>query len=143
MADRRNFKRAVRVEIAKRASVNGVPTCEWIESSEDRGFVGGIRCACIKGLDLHHKDQDALQVDKSRPLTANDGMLLCKPHHKIESAKQAPILAKVLAVEARHLGVRRPKQPFPKSAQTLRGPKRSHEDRQSLSPRRMYEKADT
>jgi hypothetical protein len=66
-------------------------------------------------------------------------MLLCKPHHKIESAKQAPILAKCLRVEARHLGARRPRQPFPKSTQTLKGPKRSHEGREPLSPRRMFE----
>jgi hypothetical protein len=93
---RREFSRAVRVEIAKRATrADGQIACE--------------KCGAIGlRLDLHHLEQDAMQIDKSRKLTAADGALWCKPCHDQESKAQAPILAKALAREAAHVGARKP-----------------------------------
>lgn len=107
MANRRNFLRPVRVEIVKRATrYDGQQACEQC---------GAVGCR----LEIHHVEMDAMVLDenkKSRKLTAADGKLLCEPCHDVESKKQAPVLAKVLRVEARHLGVRT------RSARKLKGP---------------------
>lgn len=95
---RRNFTRAVAVEIVKRACAkreDGQPSCECC---------GAIGCK----LEVHHKDMDAMQIDKSRKLTADDGELLCEPCHDPITSKQRKVLAKALAREARHVGVTRP-----------------------------------
>ena len=94
MSKRREFSKAVKVEIVKRATrENGETYCEAC----------GLPC---KLFEIHHLDMDAMQVDKSRKLTAADGKLLCIPCHDIETAKQAPVLAKARAREAAHVGVR-------------------------------------
>ena len=94
---RREFRRDVRVAILKRATVNGLPTCEAIDPP-------GVRCACTKGLALHHDTMDAFEIDKSRPLTVDDGRMLCKAHHDPITKGQRKALARVQAAEARHLG---------------------------------------
>ena len=88
MTKRRNFTRAVKVEILKRSMINGIPTCEEV--------TGGVRCACQKGLDVHHLKMDAMEVDKSAPLTAADGVLLCKAHHDPITKGQKGVLKKTL-----------------------------------------------
>lgn len=100
MSDRREFKRSVRVEIIKRA----------------KDTILGLACEkcgnAVKRFEIHHLEQDAMQTDKSRALVASDGLLVCLRCHKKLNAHQAPILAKVLAVEARHLGADKSKSPM-------------------------------
>jgi hypothetical protein len=95
MTDRRNFSLRVQVEIRQRATVAGVRYCEKCGDQAMRG-------------DVHHKKQDAMEIDKSRRLTAADGLYLCLWCHKIETKRQAAELALVLAREASHLGAKKP-----------------------------------
>lgn len=108
--NRQNFDKKTRVEIVKRAAdKHGIARCEFIEN--------GARCGSQKALEVHHVRQDALvtDIDKAkRKLTAADGLLLCHPHHKEESAIQATDLAKAIRVEARNLGADKPKRGFAK-----------------------------
>lgn len=121
---RREFSRATKVEIIKRATrPDGQPACE------NCGAIG-VR------LEVHHKDMDAIQIDKSRKLTAADGELLCEKCHDPITSKQRKILAKALAVEAAHIGASRPKGTI-----ANRPPvrvERAHEGRQSLPPKELY-----
>lgn len=101
--NRQPFSRPVRVEIMRRASVNGLPTCERVED--------GVRCACVKGLEIHHVRMDATVADAdkaARKLTAEDGELLCGLHHDVETKMQVSDLAKALRVEAAHLNAKAP-----------------------------------
>jgi hypothetical protein len=100
--------------------------------------LSGIRCGATKGLEVHHKNMDAMEIDKSRELTADDGLLLCIPCHKEVTKAQAPVLAKAKRREAKHLGAHRAKQPIPKGHSSLKGPPRKHEGRPELPPRRLY-----
>lgn len=108
---RREFTRAVYAQIVKRAlhPKHGI-CCEG--------------CGLVLGAKPYHVDHtiaDALQIDKSRKLTADDGKLLgvdcCHaPKTKIDVA----VIAEAKRREERHLGIKRPKQtirsaPFPKS----------------------------
>jgi hypothetical protein len=133
MANRRNFTRAVKIEIIKRSMVKGVPTCDEV--------VGALRCVCQKGLAVHHKKMDAMEVDKTRKLTAADGELLCKAHHDPITKEQKGVLKKTLAVEAAHLGAKRDKQPIPSDPHALKSRARpKHEGRTGLPPRPMFVK---
>lgn len=101
MTKRRNFTKAIRVEIIKRSTRDGVVYCE--------------RCGLpARRFDIHHREMDAMQTDKSRKLTAKDGELLCagKPEtcHSIETKAQMPILAKARDTEAYHLNAKPPSQ---------------------------------
>ena len=90
MSKRREFSRAVYVEIAKRATVNGVTRCE--------------KCGCaIARFEVHHTVEDALEVDKSAKLTAADGLLLCHPCHSELTRPFQTIIAKLKRVEAKHI----------------------------------------
>lgn len=116
---RRNFPRGARVAIVKRATRGSQIICERC----------GISCA---RFDIHHRVMDAMETDKSRKLTADDGELLCAGPdscHAKETAKQAPVLAKAKARESSHVGARvaktrKIKSPgFPKSDRPAREPK--------------------
>lgn len=92
MANRQNFSRAVKREIARRAvNAIGVPMCEHC-------FAVGVP------LELHHKAMDAMQTPekKRRRLTAADGEFLCRQCHRFETARQRVALAHVERVEANH-----------------------------------------
>jgi hypothetical protein len=110
---RREFTRAVAVEIAKRAlRPDGQMACE--------------KCGAIGGkLELHHLTLDAMETDKSRKLTSADGALWCRQCHDVETKAQAPILAQARAREASALNVRTgpvakiKSAGFAKSARTL------------------------
>lgn len=100
---RREFSRAVKVEIVKRATRDGVVYCE--------------ECGCIaKKWDIDHTNPDGLETDKSRKLTAEDGKLLCSGsrdtcHGRKTAEKDIPAIAEAKRREAAHLGVRdAPKQ---------------------------------
>jgi len=125
---RREFTQKVKVEIIKRCSwgirkIN--PHCEQCNQIAHK-------------FEIDHRDPDAMQIDKSRKLTAEDGWLLCIPCHNAKTKTDVANIAKAKRVEAKHLGARRPRQPMPKGAK-LRGPERAHEGRQSLPPRQIYE----
>jgi hypothetical protein len=112
--NRQNFDKKTRVEIIKRSTANGYPQCEYVLPIN----YPHIRCPETKGLEVHHNTKmDAMKsdADKARTkLTADDGLLLCKDHHKEESAIQAADLAKAIRVEARDLGADKPKRGFAK-----------------------------
>jgi hypothetical protein len=97
MANRQDFSRPVRIEIAKRSTrPDGQMECE-------RCHAVGVR------LELHHLNMDAWVSDErksKRKLTASDGAMWCAPCHKPETSKQRKQLARVDAAQARHLGVR-------------------------------------
>ena len=68
-------------------------------------------------------------------------MAICVPCHAEKTAKEdVPRIRKADRQTNAHAGARRPKQPM-RGGGSLKGPQRSHEDRESLSPRRMYEDA--
>ena len=93
MKKRREFTKPVAREINARATrPDGQRSCE---------VCGAIGIP----LEIHHVDMDAMQVDRSRKLTASDGKLLCVPCHDAETTKQIPALAKAIRVSDRHTGV--------------------------------------
>ncbi|KSV78961.1 hypothetical protein N182_18355 [Sinorhizobium sp. GL2] len=119
---RREFTKSVYIQIVKRAMLpNGEIACEG--------------CGLILGKKKYHVDHtiaDALQIDKSRKLTADDGKLLgvdcC---HKPKTADDVAVIAEAKRREANHLGVKRQTKPirspgFPKSEKAAsRSPKPS------------------
>ena len=60
---RREFDRKSRVAMVRRAMHLGMVHCE---------LCGMI----LKAWDFHHRDMDALQIDKTRKLTADDGLVV-------------------------------------------------------------------
>jgi len=94
--NRREFKKSVKVEIIKRAGLNHlVPNCENCGSSS-------------RQFEIDHRDPDAMQIDKSRKLTAEDGWLLCIPCHDAKTKIDVAGIAKAKRVEAKHLGAEKP-----------------------------------
>ena len=128
---RREFSTGVKIEIIKRAargrldSVSKFVRCEACEA------------LCGNKFQIDHRDPDALQVDKSRRLTAADGWLLCIPCHKEKTKDDVADIARAKRREAAHLGARRPKQPI-KGGGSLKGPERAHEKRTALPPKELY-----
>ena len=129
--NRRNFVRAVRVEIIKRATrPDGQPACE--------------RCGSIgRKLEIHHRVMDAMETDKSRKLTADDGEAICSKCHDPITSEQRKVLAKALAQEALALRVRaapaRPLRSAPMPTTERAAARRSREPRAALPPRQIYE----
>ncbi|WP_181172290.1 hypothetical protein [Mesorhizobium sp. B2-2-3] len=109
---RREFSTAVYAQIVHRATnAHGHVQCEG--------------CGLVLGKRPYHIDHtiaDALQIDKRRKLTADDGQLLgveCCHNPKTREV-DVPAIAQAKRREAKHLGIARPKQtihsaPFPKS----------------------------
>lgn len=125
---RREFTKTVYAQIVKRAlhPKHGI-CCEG--------------CGLVLGRKPYHIDHtipDALQVDKSRKLTVDDGKLLgvdcC---HKPKTVEDQGVIAKAKRNEAAYLGFKtKPSKPlrgapFPKST------KPKHE-RAQLPPRQLY-----
>lgn len=135
MANRQNFTRAVRNEIAERAkNALGIPHCEWC------GATGVKR-------QLHHLKQDAMksEEEKRKPLTAADGVLICQEIcHKQESAEQAIVFNKNERIREKHNGVERRNLssiPAPPSAKEKRAALPPSEKITALPRRRFYEDA--
>jgi hypothetical protein len=105
LSKRRNFTRAVRVEIVKRSTKphNGGLAV----------FCENCRLPVLGRFEIDHRDPDAMQIDKSKPLTAADGWLLCLPCHKEKTKKDRRDIGKAKRREAEHLGVKRDKPPIP------------------------------
>lgn len=95
MTKRREFDARTKLAITKRATINGIVRCE--------------ECHCaIARWEIHHLKEDALEVDKSGKLTAEDGKLLCVPCHKEATKAFAPVIAKCRRVEAKAANIRKP-----------------------------------
>ncbi|MGF6157818.1 hypothetical protein M2267_003077 [Ensifer sp. KUDG1] len=132
MAKRREFSKAVYVQIVKRAMhpKHGI-VCEG--------------CGLVLGKKAWHVDHtiaDALQIDKSRKLTADDGKLLgVECCHKPKTAEDVAVIAEAKRREEKHLGIKRPKQSiksagFPKSEKAAR-----RSPKQDLPYRPLYRPA--
>lgn len=98
-AKRREFPKAIKVAIIKRATLNGVICCE--------------QCGLpAKRFEIDHTVAEELQIDKTKRLTAADGRLLCGGPggcHTIKTAKyDAPAIATARKREAKHLGASPP-----------------------------------
>lgn len=119
MANRREFDKRTQVAIIKRATAGGQVLCE--------------RCnALCRRWEIHHIEQDAMQTNKSAKLTPCDGVLLCKPCHDVVTKAQAPVLAKVLRIEAAHLGAKRIKAKIPSRPRAARERKLTFVDMGSM-----------
>ncbi len=136
MGNRREFTKAVYAQIVKRAmQENGEIACEG--------------CGLILGKKPYHVDHtiaDALQVDKSRKLTADDGKLLgVECCHKTKTAKDVEIISKAKRNEANHLGMKAPpvkkiQSPgFPTSEKAAR--RQPKDFLPPLQPRQLYREA--
>lgn len=98
---RREFTPTVYAQIVKRAmQPSGEIACEG--------------CGLILGRKPYHVDHtvpDALQVDKSKRLTADDGKLLgVECCHKPKTVDDVAVISKAKRNEARNLGIKRAKQ---------------------------------
>jgi hypothetical protein len=128
MSDRREFSAREAFAIVRRATdAAGVTRCE--------------RCGGVAvGGEVHHVDMDAMQIDKSRKLTAAGGLFLCKPCHKEETAKQAPILAKAKRLERANYGVRTaPSRALQSAGFMVSERTAKREPKPGLPPRKLYE----
>ena len=91
MTKRRNFPDSVKIACVYRATrKNGCVYCEAC----------GNPC---KRFEIHHILSDR---EGGKPILSN-AILLCEPCHDVESARQAPIWAKLRGQEAKHLGLRK------------------------------------
>jgi hypothetical protein len=118
---RREFSKPIKVEILTRCKV---PT--------------GFRCeacgAVVATGHIDHIDPDALQVDKSEKLTADDGQFLCLPCHSIKTKDDVKHISKAKRIEAKHLGASKPKGTI-----KSRVFERKHRTpKPSLPPRELY-----
>ena len=106
MAARREFTRSQKAAIVLRAT-------------DERGVVACEGCGLKLGkkpYEINHKIPEALVVDKSRPLTIEDGELLGKSccHDPLTRTEHIPAIAEAKRREARHLGIKRsPSRPLP------------------------------
>lgn len=103
---RREFSNKVRGQIAHRAmNADGQIACE--------------KCGLILGkkpYEIDHIIAEALVIDKSKPLTAEDGQLLGYCCHRGEDGKTSQDVADIARAkrrEARHVGAWRPKGNIP------------------------------
>lgn len=103
MMARREFTKSVYAQIVKRAlhPKHGI-CCEG--------------CGLVLGAKPYHVDHtipDALQIDKSRKLTIDDGKLLgVECCHKPKTAEDVAVIAEAKRREERHLGIKRKTQPI-------------------------------
>ena len=127
MSKRREFTKAVKVEIIKRATdpqFRGLIMCEECKISVT-GF-----------FQIDHIIPDGLCVDKSAPLTARDGMLLCLSCHATKTAGDVPSIAKAKRIEAKHIGATRPEGKL--QSRGFQKKPRKHADRVSLRAKELY-----
>jgi hypothetical protein len=94
---RQEFRQSVKIEIRLRATRDNVVYCE----------ICGLPA---KKWHIDHIKATALEVDKSKPLTAADGQLLCAGSrfscHGIKTAEEdVPAIAEAKRRQALHLGV--------------------------------------
>lgn len=108
MTARREFSDKVKAAIVMRAlNDRGFPVCE--------GCGGVLK---LKGYEIDHRIAEALVVDKSKSLTAEDGQLLGPCCHRGENGKTArdvKVIAKSKRSERKiRIGIKKPSR-FPKA----------------------------
>jgi hypothetical protein len=101
---RREFTKAVKVQIIKR--------CSWGFGKIDKPHCEKCGAVTMR-FEIDHHDPDAMQIDKSKPLTAADGWLLCITCHGEKTKKDVADIAKAKRREAAHLGARTNKAKIP------------------------------
>lgn len=95
---RQEFSKKVYAQIVMRATVDGQITCEGC------GLLLGK-----KPYQVDHIIPDAMRVDKSNPLTADDGQLLGQDCcHAPKTKQDVKNIAKAKRVEAKDKGIKRP-----------------------------------
>ena len=129
---RREFSKSVYAEIVRRAfhPKHGI-VCEGC------GYVLGA-----KPYHVDHTIPDALQIDKSRKLTADDGKLLgVECCHKPKTAEDVAVIAEAKRREEKHLGIKRAAKPIrsPRFAKSEKADSRS--PKPSLPYRPLYRPA--
>lgn len=107
MTARREFSDKVKAAIVMRAlNDRGFPVCE--------GCGGVLK---LKGYEIDHRIAEALVVDKSKPLTAEDGQLLgpcCHRGVNGKTARDVKVIAKSKRSERKiRIGIKKPSR-FPK-----------------------------
>lgn len=123
---RREFTKSVKAEIVRRAMVGGTIFCE------------GCGLA-LKSFEIDHTIPDALILDKSRKLTAADGQLLGNCCHRGpdgKTNKDVKAIAKAKRVEAKHVGITRPKQSI--QSQGFAKSNKPKRERPTVPPRQLY-----
>jgi hypothetical protein len=129
MSNRREFTKPVYAEIVKRAMHPKLGLC-----CEGCGLVLGKR--------KHHVDHtiaDALQIDKSRKLTADDGKLLgVECCHKPKTVEDVGAIAKAKRVEANYHGFAAPKQKIPGRGFPVSQSAAKRQTKIPLPPRFLY-----
>lgn len=118
---RREFSTAVRVEIIKRATRNGITFCEAC----------GIMA---KRPEVDHIKADGLEVDKSGRLTALDGRVLCAGFpgscHSIKTSADDEAIARAKRRQAAFIGAKPPPaKPIQSPGFKSRKPKRAERPR--------------
>jgi 5-methylcytosine-specific restriction protein A len=129
---RREFSKSVKIQIIMRASKERAPSEIPFDACKCE-----LCGAATKGrFAIDHIDPDGLQTDKSKPLMAAAGQLLCLPCHADKTKGDVANIAKAKRREARHIGAHKP-------AGNLRGPgfakaERKHEARPALPPKVLF-----
>jgi len=128
---RREFPKEIYAQIVRRAiQPSGEIACEG--------------CGLVLGKKPYHVDHtiaDALFLDKTRKLTADDGKLLgVECCHAPKTKIDVKNIAEAKRREAKHLGIKRPKQTI-KSAPFPSPPKSQRPAKGPLPPRAIYRSA--
>lgn len=101
MTERREFPDRIRAQIVKRAmNDRGLPVCEG--------------CGAVlkpKVWEVDHKIPEALVVDKSKELTADDGQLLGPCCHRGEGGKTNADVARIAKAKRQERGHLLPRKP--------------------------------
>ena len=102
MSVRREFSRAVKIEIIRRAT--------WSDGHVLRDqYCEKCRQPTKGRFEIHHLREDALEIYKGKPLKAEDGALWCIPCHKEHTASvSVPAIARAKRREADHLRAEKP-----------------------------------
>lgn len=126
---RREFTKPVYAEIVKRAMHPKLGLC-----CEGCGLVLGKR-----KYHVDHTIADALQIDKSRKLTAADGKLLgVECCHKPKTVEDVGAIAKAKRVEANYHGFAAPKQKIPGRGFPVSQKSAARQTKIPLAPRALF-----
>lgn len=124
---RREFTATVYAQIVKRAMLpTGEIACEG--------------CGLVLGKKPYHVDHtkpDAMEIDKTRKLTPDDGKLLgVECCHAPKTKQDVAQIAHAKRREANHLGIKRPKQTIPTKG--FAPSEKTRHERPALPPRQLY-----
>lgn len=107
--NRREFTKAVKVEILKRSIPIDIGAGARLRPNAEMAYCEKCGNPTKGRFEIHHLREDGLDVDKSKPLTAEDGALWCKPCHDDHTRKfSTPAVALAKRQEAAALGADSP-----------------------------------